>query len=131
MLSILLVGKNSDGLADGLADLSAALTQEEGIRVSRAASGEEAWGILGNSPVDVVVMDEQLADGEPLPFVKQVVKQHPLINCAMVSTLAAKDFHEVTEGLGVFMQLPAHPGAEEAAKMLQLLQSIGALMAKQ
>lgn len=127
MLSILLVGKNSDGLAD----LSAALNTEEGIRVSRVASGQEAWGILGNCSVDVVVVDEQLADGEVVPFVKQVVKQQPLINCAIVSTLAAKDFHEATEGLGVFMQLPVHPGAEEAAKMLQLLQSIGALMAKQ
>lgn len=127
MLSILLVGKNPDGLSE----LSAALKKEEGIRLSRAASAQEAWGILGNCRVDVVVMDEQLADGEVLPFVKQLVKQQPLINCAMVSTLAAKDFHEATEGLGVFMQLPVYPGHAEAEKMLQLLQSIGALMAQQ
>ena len=126
MLSILLAGKKPDGLAD----LSAALKKEEGIRVSKAVSGQEAWGILGNCPVDVVVIDEQLTDGEALPFIKELVKQQPLINCAMVSNLAAKDFHEETEGLGVFMQLPVHPGSEEAKKMLQLLQSIGALMAK-
>mgnify|MGYP001068844781 CR=1 FL=1 len=35
---------------------------------------------------------------------------------------------EVTEGLGVFMQLPVSPGAGETAKMLQLLKSIDALM---
>ncbi|TKB24016.1 response regulator [Desulfopila sp. IMCC35006] len=127
MLSILLVGKDPDGLAD----LSTALQNEEGIRVDRAASGQEAWDFLANHQVDVAVMDQQLADGEALPFVKQLVKKNPLINCAMVSTLAAEDFHEATEGLGVFMQLPVHPGSEEAANMLQLLQSIGALMAQQ
>ena len=46
----------------------------------------------------------------------------------MVSTLPAEEFHEVTEGLGVFMQLPVNPGAEEAAKMMQLLESINVLM---
>ncbi len=127
MLSILLVGKDPDGLAG----LSTALQKEKGIRVNRAASGQEAWDSLANYQVDVAVMDEQLADGEALPFVKQLVKMKPLINCAMVSTLAAEDFHEATEGLGVFMQLPVHPGSAEAAKMLQLLQSIGALMAQQ
>jgi hypothetical protein len=46
----------------------------------------------------------------------------------MISPLDPKEFHEVTEGLGVFMQLPVSPGAGEAAKMLQLLQSINALL---
>lgn len=125
MLSILLAGKNPFGLAD----LSAAFNKEEGIRVNGAVSAQEAWGILDNYRVDVVVMDEQLADTEVLPFVKELVRQQPLINCAMVSTLAADDFHQATEGLGIFMQLPVNPGGKEAAKMLQVLRSIGALMA--
>lgn len=124
MLNILLVGKNNDGFQG----FDAALGKEEGLRVHRAGSAKEAWGLLGNCRVDVVVMDEQLTDGEALPFVKQLVKQQPLINCAMVSSLAPKDFHEETEGLGVFMQLPVNPGAGEAEKMLQILQTIGALM---
>lgn len=124
MLSILLVGSNPDRLT-GFAE---ELAKEDGVRVHRAASGKEAWSLLGNCRVDVVVIDEKLPDGEALSFVKQLVMQHPLINCAMVSSLAAKDFHEATEGLGVFMQLPVHPGAEEVGKLLQLLRSIGALM---
>jgi DNA-binding response OmpR family regulator len=126
MLSILLISKNSDTLADFAAELS----RQEGIRVTKVASAKEAWGLLGNCRVDVVVTDQELGDGAALPFVKELVKQQPLINCAMVSTLAPKDFHEETEGLGVFMQLPANPGAEEAKKILQLLQAIGALMGK-
>ena len=126
MLNILLAGKNPQGLSA----LAASLNKEDGIRLMTATSAQEAWGILGNCRMDVVVMDEHLADGDSLAFVKELVKQQPLINCAMVSSLAAKDFHEATEGLGVFMQLPVNPEAEEAARMLQLLQSIGALMAK-
>jgi DNA-binding NtrC family response regulator len=126
MLSILLVGKNPEALAS-LADQ---LSQREGITVSRASSVKDAWDILGKSKVDVVVTDEKLADGDSLPFVKDLTKRQPLINCAMVSSLSPEDFHEATEGLGVFMQLPVDPGAEEAVKMMQLLESINALLAK-
>jgi YesN/AraC family two-component response regulator len=98
--------------------------------VSRASSGKEAWDILGKSKVDVVVTDEKLADGDSLPFIKDLTKRQPLINCAMVSSLSSEDFHEATEGLGVFMQLPVDPGAEEAVKMMELLESISALLGK-
>jgi DNA-binding NtrC family response regulator len=124
MLSILLVGKNPEALAN-LADQ---LSQREGIAVSRASSGKAVWDILGKSKVDVVVTDEKLADGDSLTFIKDLTKQQPLINCAMVSSLSPEDFHEATEGLGVFMQLPVDPGAEEAVKMMQLLESISALL---
>ena len=126
MLSILLVGKTPEALAS-LADQ---LSQREGIAVSRASSGKDAWDILGKSKVDVVVTDEKLADGDSLPFVKDLTKRQPLINCAMVSSLSPEDFHEATEGLGVFMQLPVDPGAEEAVKMMELLESISALLGK-
>lgn len=125
MLRILLVGKNPETLADFADQLS----RREGIAVSRAGSGKAVWDILGKTKVDVVVTDEKLADGDSLPFVKELTKRQPLINCAMVSSLSPEDFHEATEGLGVFMQLPVEPGAEEAAKMIQLLESISALLA--
>ncbi len=124
MLIILLVGKEPHALAG----LTAELMQKDGITVKRAASAEEAWLILGKDKVDVVVTAEELADGAALPFVVELTRQHPLINCAMVSPLSPKDFHEATEGLGVFMQLPPDPGPEEAAKMVQYLESIDALM---
>jgi DNA-binding NtrC family response regulator len=126
MLSILLVGKNPEALAS----LAGQLSQREGITVSRASSVKDAWDILGKSKVDVVVTDEKLADGDSLPFVKDLTKRQPLINCAMVSSLSPEDFHEATEGLGVFMQLPVDPGAEEAVKMMELLESISALLGK-
>ncbi len=124
MLNILLVGKDLVTLTAFADELS----QREGIRVSKAESAKEAWAYLGNLEVDVVVTAEQLADGAALPFVQELTKKMPLINCAMVSSLTAAEFHEATEGLGIFMQLPINSGAEEAAKMMQLLESINALM---
>jgi DNA-binding NtrC family response regulator len=124
MVSILLVGKDPASLAVFADELS----REEGLEVKSLASGQQAWDFLGGKKVDVVVADEELADGAGLAFVRELTKRHPLINCAMISPLDPKEFHEVTEGLGVFMQLPVSPGAGEAAKMLQLLQSINALL---
>ena len=124
MMNILLVGKDPVSLTDFAAELS----KKEGIRVSRATSAKEAWGLLGNYRVDVVVTDKELEDGSALPFVHELTMQQPLINCAMVSSLVPKDFHEATEGLGVFMQLPVDSGAEDAVKMVDLLESIDALL---
>jgi DNA-binding response OmpR family regulator len=124
MLSILLVSKEPHALAG----LATEFLQKDGITVKRAATAKEAWTILGKTRVDVVVTAEQLADGAALPFVFELIRQYPLINCAMVSPLSPEDFHEATEGLGVFMQLPLDPGALEAAKMVQYLESIDALM---
>jgi DNA-binding NtrC family response regulator len=125
MLSILLVGKESASLA-GLAE---ELTTNDKINVSQVASGREVMEVIENSKVDVVVTAEDLADGPALSFVQELIKKQPLINCAMVSALASENFHEATEGLGVFMQLPVHPAAEEAVKMVKLLESINSLMA--
>lgn len=124
MLNILLVGKDPVSLADFAAELS----KKERIRVSRVTSAKEAWKLLGNYGIDVVVIDEKLADGSALSFVQELTRQQPLINCAMVSSLVPKDFHEATEGMGVLMQLPVGPGAKEAVEMVQLLESIDALM---
>lgn len=126
MVSILLVGKDPASLAVFTDELS----RDEGLKVSSVGSGQQAWDFLGGNKVDVVVADEELADGPGLLFVRELTKRQPLINCAMVSPLDPEEFHEVTEGLGVFMQLPVSPGTDEAAKMLQLLESINVLMGK-
>ncbi len=124
MLSLLLIGKD----VTSLADFSAELSKHEEIRVVRAVSGKGAWTILASDKIDVVVIDEDLADGDSLSFVKELTRKQPQTNCAVVSSLSPEEFHEVTEGLGVFMQLPVKPGAEAAVKMMQLLESINVLM---
>ena len=124
MPRILLVGENSDSLTD----FAGFLSNKEGVKLSRTASGQEALEIINKSYVDTVIVDEHLADGDALPFIRKMTKLQPLVNCAMISPLSLAEFHEATEGLGVLMQLPVYPKAEHAEKMLQLLESISVLM---
>ena len=125
MSKILLVSKGSASLAD-LAD---ELIKRKEFDVIQVQSGEEALSLVRENRADVVIAADVLSDGLAVPFVQELMRKHPLINCAMVSPLSPEDFHELTEGLGLFMQLPLHPGAEEAKKMIQFLDSISALMA--
>ncbi len=111
-----------------LADFTAFLLKSAGIEVYRSVSGEEALKVIGRETINTVVVGEMPADGAALSFVRQVTKLQPLINCAMVSSLAPEDFHEATEGLGIFMQLPVAAGAKEAELMLQMLETIEVLM---
>jgi DNA-binding response OmpR family regulator len=124
MSKILLVSKGSSSLAD-LAD---ELIKRKEFDVMQVKSGEEALSLVRENRADVVIAAEVLSDGLALPFVQELMRKHPLINCAMISSLPPEDFHELTEGLGLFMQLPINPGAEEADKMVQFLDSISALM---
>lgn len=124
MFNILVVSKESASLAD----FTAELMNTQDVHVDRATSGEEAFGLVVAGRAEVIVAGEFLVDSPALDFVKRLMKEYPLINCAMVSSLSHEEFHEVTEGLGLFMQLPVDPGVDEAKKMLGLLSSIRALM---
>lgn len=112
-----------------LADFISYLTGTPCVKLTQSTSMRKALELISRSEVDTVIVDENLANGLALPFVKQLTKVQPLINCAMISSLSLAEFHEATEGLGIFMQLPASPGSQHAEKMLQLLQSIEVLMA--
>jgi DNA-binding NarL/FixJ family response regulator len=124
MARILLVGGNPASLTD----FAGFLSTRHDITVLRTLSGREALAMVERYKVDTVVVDEKLTDGEGIAFVRTLMKASPLVNCALISSLSLAEFHEATEGLGVFMQLPASPGAEHAEKMLQLVESIEVLM---
>lgn len=124
MPSILLVGRKSASLTNFVTELKA----KKEIDVVQVDSGDAALSLINGKKIDVVIVTDSLADESPLSFVKILTKKHPLINCAMVSSLPQEEFHEITEGLGLLMQLPIESGALEAEKMVQLLESISALM---
>ena len=94
----------------------------------RASTGREALEILGNTAINTVVIDEVLPDWSAQSFVRKLTSLQPLINCAMVSSLPPDDFHEATEGLGIFMQLPVDAGPADAGIMLRMLETIKELL---
>ena len=124
MVCIMLVRKDSASLKG----LELGLRKRGAIELVHVSSKKEALESLEKSSIDVVVTDAELADVEPLSLVTELMQKRPLINCAMVNSLSPEDFHEYTEGLGVFMQLPLNPGEREAGKMLEILDSIDTLL---
>lgn len=124
MVRILLVGGNSSSLDE----FAKFLSSKNSTSLSYTDSAQEALAIIDREKIDTVVVDEQLVTGNGLSFVRQLMKIDPLLNCALISSLSLADFHEATEGMGVFMQLPTNPGPPHAEKMLQLLESIEVLM---
>jgi DNA-binding response OmpR family regulator len=123
MARILIVANPSNLIA-----FQAFLVQDSGVEVLRASTGREALEILGGKSVSTVVVDEVLPDWSAQSFVRKLTSLQPLINCAMVSSLTPEDFHEATEGLGIFMQLPVDPGAADAGIMLRMLETIKELL---
>ena len=83
---------------------------EQAIELAPTATGAAGLALLKGKLMDLVIVDEQLDDMSGIEFVKQLVKVNPLVNTTIVSSLADEEFHEATEGLGVLMQLPPHPG---------------------
>jgi len=107
-----------------LADLEQALIESGRLSLTRLSRPEQVYETIANSQVDAVIADEQVEGSSGLEFVRELVRSHPFINCALVSSLYPDEFHEATEGYGVFMQLPMQPGKEEARQLVAQLGKI-------
>ena len=114
MINVLLVSSNEETFSR----FTSALQKHRDIRIARAESGGSALTFIADTAFDLVVTDETLDDMSGLDFAKKLVSQNPFANCAAISRLSSEDFHEVSEGLGLLMQLPPQPGAEHAQQLL-------------
>lgn len=104
--------------------------ESKGAVISWADSGGQALDAISSKPVDLVVVDENLGDMDGLSFAKRLVSANPLINCALVSPLSKKDYHEASEGLGLLMQLPPNPEAADGRRLMDHLNQILGLTPK-
>jgi DNA-binding NtrC family response regulator len=112
-LNLLLISKNKQCFAD----LAQALTEGGRHRVVCFSRPLEIYEAVAAGEVDGVIVDEEVEGGTGLDFIREFTPQNPFINCALVSSLYPDEFHEATEGYGVFMQIPPHPGREEAEQI--------------
>jgi CheY-like chemotaxis protein len=125
MLKLLLVSPDKDSLSG----LASALEKDDDVDLSWAESGARALEIISDTVVDLVVTDERLGDMTGIEFARRLLLVNPMINCASVSPLSPKDFHEASEGLGLLAQLPIRPGEEDAKDLLQCLKNLKNLAA--
>ena len=112
-LNLLLISKNKQRFAH----LEKALAESGQHCAVWCSRPEEVYQAIAAGTVDGVIVDEVIEGGTGLEFIRELIPRHPFINCALVSSLYASEFHEATEGCGIFMQLPVHPGVEEAVKI--------------
>ena len=124
MFKILLVSPDKNSLYG----LASALVEHADVDLSWAESGKTALEIVTDSAIDLVVTDESLGDMTGLEFAGRLLSVNPMINCASVSRLSPENFHEISEGLGIMVQLPVKPDKEDAEKLLQRLKDIKNLM---
>jgi len=109
-------------------EFASALAHNDDVELSWAESGQRALDMLPNTSLDLVVADEKLGDMTGMEFIETLVAANPMINCAAVSPLPPDEFHERSEGLGILAQLPVQPGANDAEKLLKLLNHLKNLL---
>jgi len=119
MNRILLAGRDSASLSA----FESALENRD-VQIQYLVSGNKALAAISEEVFDLLVADESLGDMTGIELIKAVTAEHPLLNCALISSLPHEEFHEATEGLGILMQLPPQPGTDEADQLLTHLNKI-------
>ncbi len=124
MIKILLVTSEREPFSE----FATVLKKKDGVELFWAESGQIALKMLGNTPADLVVVDENMGDMTGIEFMKNLLAINPMINCAAVSPLSHEDFHEASEGLGVLAQLPVSPGKLDVENLLKRLNDLKNLL---
>ena len=119
MIKILLAGRDKASLAA----LEAGLVEGD-VAIAWTDSGRSGISLIAEQDYDLVIPDENLGDMTGIEFIRQVVSKKPMVNSAAISSLPPEDFHEVSEGLGILMQLPVGPNEADAARLLKHLDKI-------
>jgi CheY-like chemotaxis protein len=123
MLKLLIITPD----ASGFADFARELTETGRLEIFWAETGVQALALLTRDPVDLVVADESLKDMTGLAFAEKLVSLNPMINCALVSSRPADEFHEISEGLGILAQLTPTPDRNQARNLIRHLENIFSL----
>lgn len=120
MIKLLLVSATNNSFSD----MAAAFTKQADVEFQHEQTGAAALENVARQNYDLIIIDEKLDDMTGLALAEKVVKMNPLVNCAVVSSLAPEEYHEASEGLGLLMQLPVNPGEAWAEKLLERLRAI-------
>jgi two-component SAPR family response regulator len=112
-----------------LFELASVMEKNHDVELTWAESGQNALDMLSETSVDLVVADKELGDMTGLEFAEKLLRVNPMINCAVLSPLPSDEFHEDSEGLGVFAQLPVQPAKADAEKLLKGLKTLKDLTA--
>jgi len=100
------------------------MDEYDGVELTWTESGQKALAKLSETSVDLVITDKELGDMTGIEFAEKLVRVNPMINCAVLNSLPSDEFHEASEGLGVFAQLPLRPSRDDAENLLKRLKNL-------
>ena len=112
-----------------LSEWASVMKKYDDVELTWAESGQNALDMLSETSVDLVVADKELGDMTGLEFAEKLLRVNPMINSAVLSSLPSDEFHEASEGLGIFAQLPLRPAKGDAEKLLKRLKKLKDLTA--
>ena len=123
MLKLLFVSNRVETLSEFISTLK----EDDKNEVLYAGSGETALKLIKDSAIDLVITDEEIGDMSGLDFARILISLSPMTNCAALSSLPEKEFHDLSEGLGLMNHLPANPERSDAEDVLKNLRRIKGL----
>lgn len=94
------------------------------IEALQVESCKLAISEIKNKKFDLIIADEILEGTNGIECIEKIISFNPMLNCAIVSSLAPEAFHEASEGLGVLMQLPVKPKTKDIEKLFTHLQKV-------
>lgn len=106
-----------------LQNFATGLKQESGHPVF-AENGKKTLDLISSEKPDLVIVDDCLPDYNSLTLIREIVMRDAMINTALITGMDDTEFHEKSEGLGVFMRLPLQPEARDALELIQTLKKI-------
>lgn len=123
-MHIVLAGRECDDLAR----FGAALCGIRHVGITHVDSAVATLKAVDAGGIDLVVVGQSLTDTSPVECITRLVRQNAMISCAMISAMEQDAFHEATEGLGILMQLPPNPSGDDAALLLDKVESLYSLL---
>lgn len=100
------------------------LASHKDVHLKQLQTGNDVLDVVRAAAPHLVIIDTGLPDAEPLTLVQKLLMVNAMVNTTVISPLAAEEFHEASEGLGVLSCLPLKPGPGDAAALLEKLRKI-------
>lgn len=93
--------------------------KKRNVNVASARCGEEAIGLLGREPVDVVVLDVKMPGMDGIETLRQIKKDHPLVEVIMLTGHANVEVALQGMDIGAFDYLMKPMNIDELLYKLQ------------
>lgn len=102
-------------------DFIQVLEDKSGVPTGVVATGDEVLQSARGKNLLAVILTQDVEVMTGVELVHRLIAINAMIHVAWASALTKKEFHEVTEGLGILMKLSPTPDVEEASCLAERL----------